>query len=182
MFLINLMDDQISGSNYQFISLQILNFIIFSLGIALLVISFIIWEEVKSFNSFIFTIIFVSFVIVCSNIIGYGVRYSPTKLIIYFVLVFIVTVGLTILLFFVIYDKDQIVAFLTQNMKDSPIAIKIVKEYLDQNIDLIKILLLSYSTILVINYLIKIILLVLTLYYRKSLKENISYSQNRLLQ
>ena len=100
----------------------------------------------------------------------------------YFVLVFIVTVGLTILLFFVIYDKDQIVAFLTQNMKDSPIAIKIVKEYLDQNIDLIKILLLSYSTILVINYLIKIILLVLTLYYRKSLKENISYSQNRLLQ
>ena len=144
------MVDKVMGNKCNYITLQVLNFLTFCLGIAILYFSLIICEKVRSFNTFILSLIFVSFIIICVTILGYRICYSPTRLIIYFISVFILAMGLLILLLYLIYDKDQIVSFLLLKMKDSFQAIEAAKLYLDHNIDLIKILLWCYSIILVI--------------------------------
>ena len=142
-------EQQASGSLIKYSTLQFLNFLTFSLGIAILIITFIIWAKVKSFNTFILTLLLVSFFIICITFVGCKIRYSPTTLIIYFMLVFFILVGVIILVFYIIYDKEQIITFLVYNMMDSRPAIEEARKYLDQNIDIIKILLLTYTFIIV---------------------------------
>ncbi len=133
----------------KYISLLILNVLTFFLGIAIFVIDILIWTKVKSYNSFNMTLTLIALYIFLTCLVGCKLRYSPTKLIIFFLLVLIVLIGVTILLSFILFDQDQIINFLVLNMKDSKAAIDEAKNYLDQNIDVIKILLLSYLGILV---------------------------------
>ncbi len=133
----------------KYISLLILNVLTFFLGIAIFVIDILIWTKVKSYNSFNMTLTLIALYIFMTCLVGCKLRYSPTKLIIFFLLVLIVLIGVTILLSFILFDQDQIINFLVLNMKDSKAAIDEAKNYLDHNIDVIKILLLSYLGILV---------------------------------
>jgi hypothetical protein len=142
-------EQQISGNLCKYISLLVLNLLTFFLGIGIFVTDILIWTKVKSFNSFNMTLTFIALYIIFTCLIGCKLRCSPTKLIIYFLLVFLVLTGVTILLMFILFDQDQIITFLIHNMKDSKAAIDEAKYYLDQNIDVIKILLLSYLGILV---------------------------------
>ncbi len=142
-------EQQISGKMCKYISLLILNVLTFFLGIAIFVIDILIWTKVKSYNSFNMTLTLIALYIFLTCLVGCKLRYSPTKLIIFFLLVLIVLIGVTILLSFILFDQDQIINFLVLNMKDSKAAIDEAKNYLDQNIDVIKILLLSYLGILV---------------------------------
>lgn len=142
-------EQQISGKMCKYISLLILNVLTFFLGIAIFVIDILIWTKVKSYNSFNMTLTLIALYIFMTCLVGCKLRYSPTKLIIFFLLVLIVLIGVTILLSFILFDQDQIITFLIHNMKDSKAAIDEAKYYLDQNIDVIKILLLSYLGILV---------------------------------
>jgi len=142
-------EQQISGKMCKYISLLILNVLTFFLGIAIFVIDILIWTKVKSYNSFNMTLTLIALYIFMTCLVGCKLRYSPTKLIIFFLLVLIVLIGVTILLSFILFDQDQIINFLVLNMKDSKAAIDEAKNYLDHNIDVIKILLLSYLGILV---------------------------------
>ena len=137
---------KLTGAAFCYYIMQFFNSLIFLLGIALIGNGFYLWITVKVLNSFIFTIALIGLFIMMTTLYGYYcTRNSPSSLIIYQIFLFILTVLSLLLGFFIIYDQQQIVLFLTANMTDSADNILQTQNAINKNLYYTKISLIVYS-------------------------------------
>jgi hypothetical protein len=122
-----------------------------------------LWTKAESFNTFILAIMSIGLIIAFTTMFSYCcTNKSPCALLMAIILlilifVFIVTLGVCIIFF-----QEKIIDFLVQSMKDSEAVIEELKEQLNKNMDLTKIIALSYSVIIV-NFYLKYSFLILLL-------------------
>ena len=129
---------------------QFLNFLTFLLGIIFLIIIILLWSKIKNFNTFILVGMLISFYIIFVTVFGFAkARHSPDGLILYFVLILILEIAFIIFTVYLYQDKASIVEFLVKNMDDSYDAILEATRFAGRNLDVIKVLLVTYICILV---------------------------------
>ena len=134
---------------------QFLNFLLFLLGITLFIIDLLLWSKIKNFNSFIFVGLLISFYIVFLTVYGAAkARLSPEGLVIYFFLAVILEIAFIVVTVYIYQDKAGLIDFMIKNMDDSWEAIFEATKFVGRNLDIIKILLITYICILVILCLI----------------------------
>ncbi len=139
-----------NGGSIKYSFLQFLNFLTFLLGITLLIMDCVIWGKVKNFNSFILSLMIVSFFIIFVTLYGFmKIKYNPDSLLVYFVLISLLELGLIIFTIYIFNNKTALVEFLVKNMDDSYDAILEAMDFVARNLDAIKILMLTYCVILV---------------------------------
>lgn len=144
--------NKFSRGDFYFILIQLFNTCLLLLGLALLTSSIYLSKQTNSINTFTVCIGFVAIFLLLTS--GYGyfcIKNSPCSIIIYEFFVLCLTLTLIPLGFYIMFDQEDIVNFLIEKMKDSEEAINKAKKAIDMNMDITKITLLVYSTILVGN-------------------------------
>jgi hypothetical protein len=133
--------------------MQTVNFLVFLSGIALLFSAFYLYITVKHVNSFIILIGLVASSLILTSMFGaFCTKNSPTGLSIYVAFLFILTIFTVVLAFFLIFDKEEIVDFLTSNMKDSYHVIGQAKKLVYKNLEITKMGMFVYACLLVFIY------------------------------
>jgi hypothetical protein len=101
-----------------FYLLQIFNFFIFLLGTFLLSSSLYLWITVQSFNSFVLSIFLISLFFLITSAFGYFcVWNSPYSIILYEIFLFMLTVLVIVLEFFLYFDEDSIISYMQSSME-----------------------------------------------------------------
>lgn len=116
--------------------LQICNFALFVLSIALFASAVYLWITVKLLNSFILSIAILALFMFLTACWGYScIKYFGFFQLLYMLFLIILIVVTVILGYFVVFDQQQIVDMLTQNMTDSADTILKTKGILLKNFE-----------------------------------------------
>jgi hypothetical protein len=125
--------------------LQICNFALFILSIALFASAVYLWITVKMLNSFILGIAILALFMFFTAFWGYScVKYFGFFQLIYMLFLVILIVVTVILGYFVVFDQQQIVQMLTQNMTDSGDTILATRRILTKNFEITKLVVAVY--------------------------------------
>ena len=142
-------EENTRGNMIIYLILQISNMLIGLFGIGLLILSIYLCINIKGFNSFALTLMLLFILLTCITIIGLYSKSSPTLLILYFLLNMVFTVIVIVFTIYLFLDLDNIVDYMTSNMKDNDAKIHI-KEKFESNLNVIRIVFLSYILVFVI--------------------------------
>jgi hypothetical protein len=143
-----------SGASCLYILLQILNFAIFLLGIALLASGCYLWMTVGLLNSFILSIGALALFMIIVALFGYCCTEKSTcGLIVYQIFLVVLFLFICVVAFFIYTDQERIVQLLTSQLTDSADTILQIQSDINKNMDLTKISLLVYALVVVIFYL-----------------------------
>jgi hypothetical protein len=129
---------------------QFLNCFNLAFAAALFTSAIYLVVKIDNFNSFTLSLMLIGFIITTTTIFSFcctnknpcGILISTTLLT--FIFIFVLTIG-----FCIVFIQDQIVEFLTENLKDSKEVIDEVKRQINVNMNITKIVVLSYSSIIV---------------------------------
>jgi hypothetical protein len=133
--------------------MQTVNFFVFLSGIALLFSAFYLFITVNHVNSFIILIgLVASSLILTSMFAAFCTKNSPTFLSIYGAFLFVLTIFTVVLAFFLIFDKEEIVDFLTSNMRDSYQVIEQARKLVYRNLEITKMGMFVYACLLVFYF------------------------------
>ena len=139
-----------SGASCLYFLLQIFNFAIFLLGIALLASAAYLWMKVGLLNSFILSIAVLALFMLVVSLYGYCcTEKSPCAIIIYQLFLIVLVIFIAMVVFFIYSDQDKIVEVLTANLTDSADTILQLKVDINRNMDLTKVGLLIYAVVVV---------------------------------
>ena len=142
--------NKFSSADFYFIVIQILNTFLLILGMGLFASSIYLSSETDSINTFTVSIAFLSVILIFTSCYGFfGIKNSPCSILIYIFFILMLTLTLIPLGMYIVFDQEQIVNLLIENMKDSEESINLAKKAIDINMDITKITLLIYSVILV---------------------------------
>jgi hypothetical protein len=109
-------------------------------------------SQTGSFNSFIMALLLIAFIICSTSFFSFCcTNKAPTALMIANILLVFILKFVLIIGFCIVFVQDKITEFLVQQMKDSEAVIREVKEKINSEMDLTKIVMLSYSIIIVRN-------------------------------
>jgi hypothetical protein len=131
--------------------MQIFNFGLLLTGISILTSSIFLSFEIGGVNNLTLSILLTSIFMLFTSIFGIlSTNKSPCANLIYqFFTLILLLLGLTIS-FYIIFDEQYLIDFLTANMTDSIESINRIKVALNHNMDITKIALLIYAFIGVI--------------------------------
>lgn len=105
------------NKSFLFYLLQTFNFLIFLLGTFLLSSSLYLWITVESFNSFVLSILLISLFFLITSAYGYlCIWNSPYSIILYEIFLFMLTVLVIVLEFFLYFDEDSIISYMQSSM------------------------------------------------------------------
>jgi hypothetical protein len=110
---------KISLWKVKFGLLIFLNILILVLGITILILDFNLWNQIRNFNSFILTLMLISFYIISVTVFGLvKLKNSENCLLIYFVMISIMWLGFLIMTLYIHNNKINLITFLLKNMDD----------------------------------------------------------------
>jgi hypothetical protein len=141
-------EENIKGNTIFYIILQLTNFLIGLFGFALLILSIYLWVNIKHYNSLVLSFIFLFIVLTCISITGCYTKYSPTTLIIYFLLNFVVTLIVIVFTFYLFIDQSKIIDFILDKVEDKKTYDELRIKF-DKNLDSIQILFMSFTIVFV---------------------------------
>jgi thiol:disulfide interchange protein len=129
---------------------QFLNSFNLVFALALLVAAIYLIAQTGSFNSFTLALLIIGSSICFTSIFSFCcTNKSPCALLfaiilLIFIFLFVVTLGICI-----IFLQDKLIEFLVQSMKDSQSQIEDIKQKINSEMDITKIVALTYSSIIV---------------------------------
>jgi hypothetical protein len=140
-----------SRGDFYLILIQIMNSSICLLGLGLLGSSLFLSYEIQAINNFILSIAFISiFMLFCSFLGFCCIKNSPCAIMIYVLMNILFVLTILPLSFLIIFEQEEIVKFLIENIKDSEETINKAKYFINLDMDITKIVLLSYCLVFVI--------------------------------
>ena len=144
-------DDEPHTTSLNYIFIQYLNFLTFLYGVTLFIIDCIIYDEIKNWNIFIYTVIILSAFIILVTFYGNFIKNSLNTVSKYIILISFIELLLIISTIYIFIKKSSIVDFLLENMDFSLDKIINASKYCEFCLGIIKFLSLAFIFVLV-NY------------------------------
>jgi hypothetical protein len=129
---------------------QIFNILVLLLSIGIFVISIYLWIETKKLNSVIILLFVIGIYILLTSVFSVcWTGKSACAHLLSSVLYVTILVANIVLGFYIAFDQESVVDFMTKHMDNSEDTIEEIRNVLNKNLDAVKILFLSYTIVVV---------------------------------
>ena len=143
------------GNKCLFFILLVANTIVGILGLAVLILSIIFWVKIKQVEILILALFLLSLFMISVCSIGYFcVKHSRTTLIFYLSLYSLIMLSVIALGLILVFNRSVIIDSIISKMTDSQEIINEIKEFLDNNFNIIGISFICVGILLVSLYLL----------------------------
>jgi hypothetical protein len=129
---------------------QILNVLVLLLSIGIFVISIYLWTETKKLNSVIILLLVIGIYILLTSVFSVcWTGKSACAHLLSSILYITILVANIVLGFYIAFDQESLVNFMTDHMDNSEDTIEEIRNVINKNLDAVKIMFLSYTIIVV---------------------------------